>query len=283
MRGCASALERTHFSVKKFFNGGVQMLDLDRLTPAEYRARYLALQQAARARAAAPPVAPPIMPLPPAAIRATETIPAGCYVALRLKRFDVIRIENVSGTPGAALFLWNADEVSERYNAGDTVKLQWTTKLTTGRVLFSDMGRVLASITADTGAGHDSILGPNTPAQTAGRNGRDNLRLAAAKFGLTRRDLAPALSLFSNIGTDETGRFHFHGVPPAGAMVELRAEQNLLVALSNTPHVLSPVQNATGPLEIVIAHVPPGPDDLCRHFSPEAERGFINTDRDFAP
>jgi urea carboxylase-associated protein 2 len=259
------------------------MLDLDTLTPEQYRARYLALQEAARARAASPPALPSILPLPTEKLRKSESIPPGCYVALRLKRFDVIRITNVSGTPGAALFVWNADDVSERYNAGDTVKLQWTTNLTTGRVLFSDMGRVLASIIADTGSGHDSILGPNTPAQTgAGRNGRDNLRLAAAKFGLTRQDVGPALSLFSKIATDDTGRFHAHGVPPSGAMIDLRAEQNLLVALSNTPHALSPVTAATGAIEFAVAHVPPDADDLCRHFTPEAERGFTNTDEIFA-
>jgi urea carboxylase-associated protein 2 len=259
------------------------MLDLDKLTPEQYRARYLALQEAARKRAASPPALPGLTPFPAGAIRKTESIPPGSYVALRLKRFDVIRITNISGTPGAALFLWNADDVSERYNAGDTVKLQWTTNLTTGRVLFSDMGRVLASITADSGAGHDSIIGPNTPAQAgAGRNGRDNLRLAAAKFGLTRQDVGPALSLFSKVATDDAGRFHFRGAPPPGAMVELRAEQNLLVAFSNTPHALSPVAHATGPIEIAIAHAPPGANDLCRHFTQEAERGFVNTDELFA-
>lgn len=257
------------------------MLDLDKLTPEQYRARYSFLQEAARERAASPAVIPEIAPLPP--VRKTDNIPAGCYVALRLKRFDVIRITNVSGTPGTALFLWNADEVSERYNAGDTVKLQWTTNLTTGRVLFSDMGRVLASITADTGAGHDSIIGPNSPAQTgAGRNGRENLRLAAAKFGLTRQDVGPAISLFSNLVTDAQGRFTFYP-PPAGAMVELRAEQNLLLALSNTPHALSRDKKASGPIRYEISHAPPGPDDLCRNFTPEAERGFINTDEGFAP
>jgi urea carboxylase-associated protein 2 len=260
------------------------MLDLDKLTPEQYRARYLALQEAARTRAATPATIPAIVPLPPEAVRKSDNIPAGCCVALRLKRFDIIRITNMSGTPGAALFLWNADDVSERYNAGDTVKLQWTTNLTTGRVLFSDMGRVLASITADTGAGHDSIIGPNSPAQASTkRNGRENLRLAAAKFGLTRQDVGPAISLFSKLIADEAGRFHFHGAPPVGAMVELRAEQNLLLALSNTPHALSPAQEATGSIAYEIAHAPPGADDLCRHFTPEAERGFINTDEAFAP
>ncbi len=259
------------------------MLDLDKLTPAQYRARYEALQEAARARAAMPPAPPDTQPLSPASIRKSDSIPPGCYVALRLKRFDTIRITNSSGTPGAALFLWNADDISERYNAGDTVKLQWTTNLTAGRVLFSDMGRVLASITADTGAGHDSIIGPNSPAQSgAGRNGRDNLRLAAAKFGLTRQDVGPALRLFSKIGTDAEGCMHYQGAPPPGAMVELRAEQNLLVALSNTPHALSPVTTATGAIEFAISHSPPGEADLCRHFTDEGMRGFINTDEAFA-
>lgn len=260
------------------------MLDLDKLTPQQYRARYEALQQAARARAANIVTPASVPNIPDASIIKRESIPPGWYVALRLKRHDAIRITNPAGTPGAALFFWNADEPSERYNAGDTVKLQWTTNLTTGRVLFSDMGRVMASIIADTGAGHDSIIGPNTPAQTGtGRNGRDNLRLAAAKFGLTRQDVAPALSLFSSISTDAQGVFHYNGAPPAGAMITLRAEMNLALALSNTPHPLSGMAQATGPVEFITYHAPqPADDDLCRNFTAEAKRGFINNAEVFA-
>jgi uncharacterized protein YcgI (DUF1989 family) len=261
----------------------MEPLNLDQLTPEQYRARYEALQAKARARAATghPAAASALAPLP--GLFRRDAIPPGGYLALKLQRFDIIRIHNPQATPGAALFLWNADDVSERYNAGDTVKVQWTTVLSAGRVLFSDMGRVLASITADSGAGHDSIIGPNGPAQAqGGRNGRDNLRLAAAKFGLTRRDLGPAISLFSQIGTDAEGRFQYAGPPPENAMVELRAEQNLLVAISNTPHALSPRQQATGPIEIEIGHAEPGSGDLCRNFTEEAVRGFENTDPDFA-
>ena len=258
-------------------------LNLDHLTAEQYRARYEALQAKARARAAAPMQAPGNPPAPLPGRYRQDSIPPGCYLALKLKRFDLLRIHNRQATPGAALFLWNADDVSERYNAGDTVKLQWTTVLGRGRVLFSDMGRVLASIIADSGAGHDSIIGPNTPAQAGGnRNGRDNLRLAAAKFGLGRRDLGPAISLFSQLNADGQSRLHYAGPPPAGAMLTLRAEQNLLLALSNTPHALSPVQQATAGIDIELGHQAPSPDDLCRTFSEEAARGFANTDPDFA-
>jgi urea carboxylase-associated protein 2 len=256
-------------------------MDLDKLTPEEYRARYEGLQAAARALAAKPPAVPAVAEIDEAAVVRRESVPAGAYVYWRVKRGDAVRVVNVAGTPGAAVFLWNADDVSERYNAGDTVKLQWTTRFSVGRVLFSDMGRVMASITADSGAGHDSILGANGPEQSL-RNGRENLRLAAQKFGLFRGDVGPCLSLFSSVSTDERGRFVYNGAPPAGAMVALRAEMNLLVAVSNTPHVLSPVQEATGALELCLYHAAPvGADDFCRNFSAEARRGFENTDAGF--
>lgn len=261
----------------------VSMLDLNRLTPAQYRARYEALQAAARARAARAKPDASFATIPPEAVISQEQIPPGWYVNLKLPRGSAVRLTNPSSTPGAALYMWNAKDVSERYNAGDTAKLQWTTNLTTGRVLFSDMGRVLASIVADSGAGHDSIIGPNGPSQTLGRNGWDNLRRGAIKFGLSRRDVAPALSLFSPVAVDTQGRMRWRGLPPAGAMVEFRAEMDLLIVLSNTPHALSPLQEATGPISCLIWRAPPtDPQDLCRHFTDEAARGFINNDRYFA-
>ncbi|MDE2239860.1 MAG: DUF1989 domain-containing protein [Rhodospirillales bacterium] len=259
------------------------MLDLDKLTPAQYRQRYEALQEAARARAASPKPETGFAEIPLGDVFLEDSIPPGWYVNLRLKRGAALRIANQSGTPGAAFFMWNAEDPSERYNAGDTTKLQWTTNLTTGRVLFSDMGRVLASIVADSGAGHDSIIGPNGPMQTQGRNGRENIRSAAAKFGLSRRDVAPSLSLFSPVAVDAQGVMRWRGNPPPGAMVELRAEMDLLIVLSNTPHALSPVQEATGAITYTAWHAPAADaHDLCRQFTEEAARGFINNDRYFA-
>jgi len=259
------------------------MLDLDKLTPAQYRARYEALQEAARARAASPKPSAQFAEIRLEDIFLEDIIPPGWYVNLHLPRGTALRITNPSGTPGAAFFMWNARDPSERFNAGDTTKLQWTTNLTTGRVLFSDMGRVMASIVADSGAGHDSIIGPNSPAQTQARNGRDNLRSAAAKFGLSRRDVAPAISLFSPVAVDDHGVMRWRSNPPPGAMVELRAEMDLLIALSNTPHALSPVQQATAPITYTAWHAPAADaHDLCRHFTDEAARGFTNNDRYFA-
>lgn len=255
------------------------MLDLNRLTPEQYRERYLALQANARARASALPglTAPPA--IAPDAVISRETVPPGWYAPLRLRRGEALHVENPDGTPGVSVFLWNADDPSERYNAGDTVKLQWTTLLGGGRVLFSDMGRVLAGIVAASADGCDPILGPSTPATAgAARNGRDNLRNAAAKFGLSRRDVGPSLTLFAPMRVDAAGIPGLAASPPPGAFVTLRAEMNLLVAVSNTPHPLA-APEATGPIVLTRFRAPPaGPDDPCRTLTEEAARGYENTD-----
>jgi uncharacterized protein YcgI (DUF1989 family) len=158
-------------------------------------------------------------------------------------------------------------------------------------VLFSDMGRVLCSITEDGFGASDTILGGSTPATNARnfgdaslRNSRDNFLLAAAKLGMRRPDVPPAITFFAEIGTDDDGRFHWKGGAAPGAIVDLRAEMNLLVAISNCPHPLAPGSVlAAGPIEAIVWQgPPPAPDDLCRSFGEEAVRGFENTDRLFA-
>jgi urea carboxylase-associated protein 2 len=264
---------------------------LDQQTPEQHRARYEALKAQARAgRAAAEsaPAAPPA--IDPAAIRAQETIPGGWYCLFRVARGQTLRLVNTAGNPGVSVLMWNADDTSERYNAGDTVKLQWTTRLTRGLVLFSDMGRVLCSITADSFGASDTILGGSTPATNARsfgdaslRNSRDNFLLAAGKLGLRRPDVPPAITFFADIATDADGRFHWKAGAAPGSIVDLRAEMNVIVAISNCPHPMAPGRVfAPGPIDAAVWQgPPPAADDLCRHFGEEAERGFENTDQLF--
>jgi urea carboxylase-associated protein 2 len=264
---------------------------LDQQTPEEHRARYEALKAQARAKRAAAETGSATPPaIEPAAIVTRETIAGGWYWSLRVPRGQTLRLVNTTGNPGVSVMIWNADDTSERYNAGDTVKLQWTTRLTRGRVLFSDMGRVLCSITADGFGASDTILGGSTPASNARnfgdaslRNSRDNFLLAAAKLGLRRPDVPPAITFFAAIGTDDDGRFHWQGGAAPGTVVDLRAEMNLLVTISNCPHPLAPeTVFAPGPIDAILWQgPPPAADDLCRTFGEEAERGFENTDRLF--
>jgi urea carboxylase-associated protein 2 len=261
-------------------------------TPEEYRQRYLELQRAAQASAARRP-APggndgnPVV-IPAGRIVAEETIPGGWYWSARLQRGQTLRIVNDDGTHGVSALFWNADDTSERYNAGDTVKVQWSAAIGKGALLFSDMGRVLMSLTEDSSGAHDALLGGSTAASNRGkygdqalRNSRDNFILAVAKHGLGRRDIPPCITFFAPVRTDVAGGFAWQpDAATPGAFVDLRAEMNVLVALSNCPHPLAPAPRwEAAPVRAIIWRSgAPGQGDLCRNRTDEAVRGFENTD-----
>ena len=262
------------------------MTQLDFQTPEQHRQRYAKLRSHAHARATELPTLPPPA-LEAASILHLAAIPGGWYDVFRVRRGQVLRLVNMAGNPGVSVLLWNADDTSERYNLGDTLKLQWTARLGGGRVLFSDMGRVLASITADSGARHDALLGGSTAASNQRQHGdaslrstAANFRLAAGKLGMGVRDVPPCLTFFAGVSVDAEGRFAWQeGATRPGDAVDLRAEMNLLVAVSNCPHPLAPPPFASGPIEAIVWEPPPpDPDDPCRNFGEEAARGFENTD-----
>jgi urea carboxylase-associated protein 2 len=254
-------------------------MQLDDMSPEQHRARYEALKASAKARASAPPPAGNADAFSAELILRSETIPAGWYFTTVVKRGQALRLINTSGTGGVAALFWNLSDPSERFNAGDTVKLQWTARLSRGRVLFSDMGRVMASIIGDTCGRHDALLGGGG-AGAGGRNTRDNFRLAVGKHGLGKRDIAPCMTFFAPVTVAEDGTFGWQdGVVQPGQTIDLRAEMDILVALSNCPHPLSPTSESAGPVDAIVWQAPPAAaDDLCRHFGEEAERGFMNTE-----
>ena len=253
------------------------------------RSRYEAL------KAAAASVSPKVMPNPTpidaaplaaAAVLRRETIPGGWYWTSQISRGETLRLLNVSATPGVSLFAWNAKDRSERYNSADTIKVQWTSELRKGRLLLSDMGRVLFSIVEDTCGMHDTVVGGSTAASNlcnygsaSLRSTRANMLLAAGKHGLGPRDIAPVVTFFAPLTvTGDAIAWRSDAVLRAGEFVDLRAEIDLIVAVSNCPHPLAP-QGVFSPGEVeAIIHQAASPlaDDLCRTATPEARRAFEN-------
>lgn len=254
----------------------------------ENRRRYEELKAAGDS--AAPRTLPPPSPRslaqePPPGAHHKETIPGGWYWTTRLSRGEALRLLNASGNFGVTLFAWNAKDPSERYNSADTVKIQWTTQLRKGRVLFSDMGRVLLSIIEDSCGAHDTIVGGSTPASNQRKYGdaslrstRENLILAAGKHGLGVRDIAPAITFFAPVTIEDGRALWRDGVVQKGDFVDLRAELDLLVAISNCPHPLAPdTEFAPGPIEATVFTAPEAAaDDLNRTATMEAARAFEN-------
>ena len=226
-----------------------------------------------------------------------ELVPGGGHTSFVLKRGQLLRITDLEGGANASLLLLNAAEKSERLNLPDSLKCQHTAKLTAGHCLYSDMGRVLAAITADTCGWHDSfggVLNATEVQEKYGngnyqqlrngffRNGVDNLLVEMGKWNLNLQDLLMCLNLFSKVTVDSDGCFHFQsGNSKAGDYIELYAPMDTLVVLTALQHPMDPNPNyAPKPLQLSWHKVESdGISVLCRTSRPENARGFHNTER----
>jgi uncharacterized protein len=226
-------------------------------------------------------------------MRFEETLTGGQAWSRRMRRHQRLRITDVDGRACVSALLYNARDPIERYNMPDTLKAQYTAFLTAGRVLYSDMGRVLASVVDDSCGWHDTISGVGGAEARFGdgsyqklrndfhRNGRDNLLVELGKHGLGKRDVVANVNFFVRVGVDGEGRMGWvANNSKRGAAVELRFEMDTLVVLSNTPHPMDPApEYRPPPVALAISDgPPPSADDLCRRSRPENERGFALTE-----
>jgi hypothetical protein len=221
-----------------------------------------------------------------------ETVAPGGYTSRRLARGTRLRLIDKAGDACASLNIFNADMPTERLNVADTVKVQWNAYLGAGKLLLSDMGRVLVSIVEDGAGTHDTFCGVSNAASNLlkygeGRNsgafpnGRDRLILGAAKHGLTRRDVHPCVTLFKGARIEaDSGITPIIGPFEAGREVLLRAEMDVIIVIANCPHVLDPrAEYASTPLRLTAWRGPITPEqDTLRNATPEGQRAYLNTE-----
>ncbi len=243
-----------------------------------------------------PNLAPRSDGLDPARVLWEERVPGGGHWSGVLKRGTTLRLTDTKGGANVSALFFNQEEKLERYNMADTLKAQHTAYLTRGFVCYSDMGRVLCSITADTCGWHDTICGVSDAKLIAAkygthrfqefrngmfRNGRDGLLIELGKYGLGRRDLVANVNLFSKVVVNDAGDLVFQpDNAKAGDYVDLRFEMNTLVVLSTAPHPLD-TSPEYAPKRVTLTawrSDPVADDDYCRNFRPENQRGFYNTD-----
>ena len=233
--------------------------------------------------------------LTPSAALYEEFVPGGGHTSFILKRGQTLRITDVEGGGNVSLLLLNASQPSERLNLPDTLKGQHTARLSTGHCLYSDMGRVLAAITADTCGWHDSfggVLNAEEVREKYGqgryqelrngffRNGNDNLLVEMGKWNLDLQDLLMVLNLFSKVTVDESGYFSFvPGNSNPGDYIELYAPMDSLVILTALQHPMDPNPDyAPRPVQLAVRAEPV---DLAASRALRAENGraLHNTER----
>ncbi len=226
----------------------------------------------------------------------SEIVPGGGHWSWRMPRGSAIRFVALEDGPNVSAVLYSALEKLERYNMPDSLKAQHTAHYQAGHVLMSDMGRSLASVTADSLGWHDplgALLDNERMALKYGerryedarngmyRSGKDGLLIEIGKYGLSKRDLIAPVNLFSKVSVDAQGRFQFAAQhAKAGDFVELRFDMDVIFAISTAPHALDPnpvyAPKKVGLLAWRCGAAPA--NDACRAFRPENARALHNSD-----
>lgn len=220
-----------------------------------------------------------------------ERIAGGGYASRLLARGSHVRLVDLEGDACASILLFNAEMPTERLNVADTVKIQWNAYLGTGKLLLSDMGRVLMSIVSDDAETHDAFCGASNAASNArtygnGNNSgpfpsaRDRLLLGVAKHGLARRDVHPCVNLFKGAKIEVNGAVTpVIGPFKPGRTVHLRAEMDVIMVVANCPHVLDTRPWSVTPLRATAWRGSiTDADDPIRNATPEGRRAFLNVD-----
>ena len=190
-----------------------------------------------------------------------EVVPSGRGFTRDLRRGQIFRIVDLEGNQAVDTLFYNAHDPDERYSSCDTIRAQGGIYLTTGTRLMSNEGRPLLTIVADTCGRHDTLGGACSAESNQVRYAldkkymhscRDSFLLALAELGrgMNKRDLASNINFFMNVPVTPDGGLSFaDGVSAPGRYVEMRAETDVLVLISNCPQLNNPC-NAYNPTPV---------------------------------
>lgn len=193
-----------------------------------------------------------------------HVIPAGEPFLFEVKAGQTLRLLDLEGNQAIDTLFYNAQAPRERYDPQRTIRRQNSVYLTCGTVLYSNMGNPMLTIVADTCGRHDTLGGAcaqesNTVRYAHDRrfmhSCRDNFLCACLHDGrLDKRDIGANINFFMNVPVTSDGGLTFEdGISAAGKYVEMRAEQNVMVLISNCPQLNNPCNgwNPT-PAEVLV-------------------------------
>ena len=182
-----------------------------------------------------------------------EIIDAGDYYIGVVKAGETFRILDLEGNQAADTLFFNANAPQERYSAMDTIREQGNVYLTTGSKLRSNENNIMLEIVADTCGRHDTLGGACATESNTVRYDlekrcmhacRDSWMLAIAEnphYGISKRDISHNINFFMNVPITAEGGLTFEdGISAPGKYVELRAEMDVIVLISNCPQLNNP-------------------------------------------
>jgi urea carboxylase-associated protein 1 len=204
-----------------------------------------------------------VSPLEPRTAIKSFIVEAGEGFAHKILKGQTVRIVDLEGNQAADTLFYNAHDYADRYSAQDTIREQQSLYLTTGTKLISTGGNVLLTITADTCGRHDTLGGACAQESNQVRYAIEKKPMHACrqsfvsaiqhwKHGLEKKDITSNINFFMNVPVTSEGGLTFEdGVSEAGKYVELLAEMDVVIVISNCPQLNNPC-NAYNPTPVQV-------------------------------
>ena len=179
-----------------------------------------------------------------------EVVPARAPWSHRVRAGETLRIVDLEGNQAVDFLLYAAADDAERYSAQDTIAAQRNIFLREGTVLLSNEGRPMMTIVGSDVAYHDTIGGACSCESNTLRYGHhtkaqhacvDNFLDANLRAGRGKRDIVSNINFFMNVPVEADGTLGIvDGISAPGLAVELRAEMDVIVVVSNCPQINNP-------------------------------------------
>jgi urea carboxylase-associated protein 1 len=168
----------------------------------------------------------------------------------RVNAGETLRIIDLEGNQAVDFLLYAATDDAERYSAQDTIAAQANIFLRTGSTLLSNEGRPMMTIAATSVDYHDTIGGACSCESNSLRYGHhtkaqhscvDNFLEANLRDGRGKRDIVSNINFFMNVPVEADGALGIvDGISAPGLTVDLRAEMDVIVVVSNCPQINNP-------------------------------------------
>lgn len=188
-----------------------------------------------------------------------EIVPARAPWLHRIDAGQTLRIVDLEGNQAVDFLLYSASDDSERYSAQDTVSAQGNLFLREGTILRSNEGRAMMTIVGTSVDYHDTIGGACSCESNTLRYGHhtksqhacvENFLEANLTQGRGKRDIVSNINFFMNVPVEEDGSLGIvDGISAPGLTVDLRADMDVIVVVSNCPQINNPC-NAFNPTPV---------------------------------
>ena len=193
-----------------------------------------------------------------------EVVPARSPWLHHVKAGQTLRIVDLEGNQAVDFLAYSAADDAERYSAQDTIAAQKNIFLREGSVLLSNEGSPMMTVTATAVAYHDTIGGACSCESNTLRYGHhtkaqhacvENFLVANASQGRGKRDMVSNVNWFMNVPVEADGALGIvDGISAPGLYVDLRAEMDVVVVVSNCPQINNPCNGFDPtPVRMIIA------------------------------